>query len=63
MNQLKITYWQDGKWWLGYICDYPEYETQGKTLDELKQNLLDIYNDINDGKIDGIRKTEFIEVV
>lgn len=63
MNQLKITYWQDGDWWIGYISDYPEYETQGKTLVELKENLLDIYKDIKNGKIKGLRKTDFIEVI
>jgi len=25
MNKQKITYWQDGKFWLGYIDEYPEY--------------------------------------
>lgn len=63
MNKLKITYWQDGEWWLGHISDYPEYETQGSTLEELKANLLDIYKDIQEGRLEGVRKTEFIEVV
>jgi len=28
---------------VGYFEEYPDYMTQGKTLEELKENLLDIY--------------------
>lgn len=48
MNKIQFTYWKDGDWWLGYINDYPDYETQGESLEELKENLLDIYKDIKD---------------
>jgi predicted RNase H-like HicB family nuclease len=33
--------------WLGYLDKYPDYMTQGKTLEELKQNLIDIFNELN----------------
>jgi len=46
MEKIKITYWQDGDFWLGYLNDYPEYTTQGLSLDDLTENLKDIYNDI-----------------
>lgn len=42
----KITYWQDGKFWLGYIDEYPEYVTQGLLYEELIENLKDISHDI-----------------
>ncbi len=51
MNIVKIVYWQDGDIWLGYLQDYPDYATQGMSLDELKVNLRDIYNDITAGYI------------
>lgn len=63
MNKLKITYWQDGKYWLGYINDYPEYVTQGLSLDELIENLKDIYNDITNDLIPGKRKTIEVELM
>jgi predicted RNase H-like HicB family nuclease len=28
--------------WLGYLKEYPDYMTQGETLEELKENLKDI---------------------
>jgi len=32
--------------WLGYLDEYPDYMTQGKSLEELKENLKDIYDDL-----------------
>jgi predicted RNase H-like HicB family nuclease len=63
-NNLKkhqITYWQDGEFWLGYINEFPEYTSQGLTLDELIINLKDIYNDVTNELIPGKRKTMELE--
>jgi len=51
MNKAKITYWQDGTYWLGYINQYPEYITQGLSLEELIENLKDISKDISYGYV------------
>ena len=42
--ELQYTYWQekDG-WFLGYLNDYPAHWTQGKTLKELEEMLIDLY--------------------
>jgi len=56
MHTIKIIYWKHGRWWLGYLQDYPDYRTQGKTLRELQENLKDLYKDIASGEIPGIRK-------
>ena len=61
MNNIKITYWKDGIYWIGYINDYPEYQTQGLSLDELKENLKDIFNDITNELIPGKRITIDLE--
>ena len=47
------TYWQDPKdgMWLGYWNDYPNYQTEGQTLDELKFMLCDVMNAIRDGDL------------
>ena len=47
------TYWQDPKdgMWLGYWNDYPDYMTEGHSLDELKYMLLDIRDAIRDGDL------------
>ena len=41
--------------WLGYLDEYPAYMTQGETLDELKENLIDIYKDLTSGNIPAVR--------
>ena len=54
--QIPYTYWKepDG-WWLGYWNDYPEYMTEGETLQELEDMLRDLRDGINamvrDGEI------------
>ncbi|OGU15911.1 MAG: hypothetical protein A2X61_01465 [Ignavibacteria bacterium GWB2_35_12] len=63
MNKKTITYWQDGDFWLGYINDYPEYVTQGLTLDELIENLKDIYHDLTNELIPGKRKSLELELI
>ncbi len=62
MQAVKIVYWQENDDWLGYLQDYPDYWTQGGTLDELKENLKELYHDITDGHIPGIRKVEELVV-
>ena len=58
----KYVYWQDDDMWLGYLEDYPDYWTQGETEEELKENLLDIYQELTGGTIPNIRKVAELEV-
>jgi hypothetical protein len=46
MQTLKFVHWQDGDAFLGYLLDYPDYWTQGDTLDDLKHHLADLYRDL-----------------
>ena len=62
MGHPKYIYWQDDNMWLGYLEEYPDYKTQGKSFDELKENLKDIYTEINEGNIPCIRKVAELEV-
>lgn len=50
---ISITYWpaKEGGF-LGYMNDYPEYPTQGETLEELKAMLGDILDAIRDGDLE-----------
>ncbi len=55
-NKLEYTFWKDDDMFLGYLNDYPDYMTQGETIEELKDNLRDIYNELVSGKIPGVRQ-------
>jgi predicted RNase H-like HicB family nuclease len=62
MERKKYVYWQDDDLWIGYLAEYPDYMTQGKTLNELEENLKDIYNELNSGNIPCVRKVAELEV-
>lgn len=62
MHTKKYIYWQDKDFWIGYLEDYPDYKTQGESLEELKENLKDLYNDLKSGDIPCVRKVSELEV-
>jgi predicted RNase H-like HicB family nuclease len=62
MQATRYVYWQDGDMWLGYLEEYPDYMTQGETLDELQLNLRDIYQDLTSGNIPGVRRVADLQI-
>lgn len=58
MTKVQFVHWQDGDMWLGYLVEYPDYRTQGESLDDLREHLVDLYRDITSGEVPGIRKVE-----
>ena len=62
MKMQKYIYWQDDQVFLGYFEEYPDYWTQGKTIEELKENLIDIYNELTSGTIPAVRKVAELQV-
>jgi len=44
--KIEYTYWKDNDFFIGFINQYPDYETQGETLEELKENLRDLWQDL-----------------
>ncbi len=58
MQTVKFVYWEDDDAWLGYLQEFPDYWTQGETLDDLKEHLRDLYTDLTSGELPGIRKVD-----
>lgn len=58
MQVIKIVVWQEGEAWIGHLQDYPDYWTQGESLDDLKEHLKDLYTDLSAGMIPGARRVE-----
>jgi predicted RNase H-like HicB family nuclease len=42
-SKLKMVYWKGEKFWVGKLIDHPEVMTQGETLEELEENIVDAY--------------------
>jgi len=62
MKTLAFTYWQDGNDWLGYLDEFPDYHTQGKSLADLKDHLIDLYRDLTSGEIPCVRRHAELEL-
>jgi predicted RNase H-like HicB family nuclease len=62
MKTAKFTYWQDGDYYLGFLNEYPDYQTQGMSKEELVTNLTNLLTDLESGEIPYIRKVEDLVV-
>jgi hypothetical protein len=62
MKGLRFVYWQDGDFWLGYLEEFPDYLTQGTTLEDLREHLRDPYKDLSSGEIPSVRRVAELEV-
>jgi predicted RNase H-like HicB family nuclease len=58
MHTLKYVHWKDGDAFLGYLVDYPDYLTQGISLEDLKELLAELFRDIASGELPAIRKVD-----
>jgi hypothetical protein len=62
MKTVRYIYWQDEEMLLGYIDEFPDYMTQGETLEVLQENLRNIYNDLSGGKIPEVRRVADLRI-
>lgn len=49
MPTLKYRYREEDGAWLGYLEEYPDYWTQGETLDDQIEHLKNLYLDLSGG--------------
>jgi len=62
MKSLAFTYWEDSGQWIGYLDEYPDYLTQGESLEDLKDHLIDLHKDFISGEIPAIRHHAELEL-
>ena len=62
MQRKKFIYWQEEDMWIGYLEEFPDYWTQGETLEELKENLKELWKDLTCGAIPYVRRMDELEV-
>lgn len=62
MRTAKIVYWEEEGSWIGYLEEFPDYWTQGDTLEDLESHLCDLYKDLTSDELPGIRRVADIAV-
>ncbi len=62
MKTVQYVYWQREDMWMGHLAEYPDYWTQGQTLEGLKENLRDLYADLAGGVIPEVRRVAELQV-
>ena len=62
MKSTGFTYWQDNGMWLGSLDEFPDYTTQGTSIEDLKEHLLDLYKELSSGSIPSVRQHAELEV-
>jgi hypothetical protein len=62
MRKMAFTFWRDGEFFLGYLNEYPEYQTQAYSKEELVENLRDLLVDFESNEIPFVRKVEELNV-
>ncbi len=58
MKKMSFTYWRDGRHYIGFLNQYPDYQTQATSKTELTENLKDLLKDIQSREVPYIRKVE-----
>lgn len=43
-RQFTLEYWMDDDWYVGRLREVPGVFSQGETLDELEQNIQEVYD-------------------
>ncbi len=62
--ELEYTYWQDGDFFVGFLNNYPDDSTQGASLAELEEALIEVYEIKQEEKkhLANIRKTSKVRI-
>jgi predicted RNase H-like HicB family nuclease len=64
MEKFTAVYEQEGEWWIGYVEELPGANTQGRTIEEARENLKDAVHLIIEANRELTRReTEGKEVV
>ena len=58
----KFIYYQEDDIFIGWLEEFPDYRTQGESLQELMDNLKDIYDELTIGSIPNVHKMGELQV-
>jgi len=60
--KTRFTWWKDGDHFLGYLDEFPDYQTQAESLEDLKIHLLDLFKDLSSDAVPGVLHHEELVV-
>jgi len=55
MRAIRYLCYQEEDAWVGWLEDYPDYRTQGYSMEELEEHLKDILEQLSGGSIPGVQ--------
>ena len=56
METKRFVYYQEDDMFVGWLEEFPDYRTQGETVEELVENLKDIYGELTGGRIPHVHR-------
>ena len=62
MTTVNYVFWQDEGTFLGYLEEFPDYWTQGESLDDLEVHLRELHEDLRRGDLPGVRRIGHLAV-
>jgi hypothetical protein len=62
METKRFIYYEEAGLLVGWLEEYPDYRTQGETIDLLQDNLLDLYKELASGEIPCVRRVGELSV-
>lgn len=62
MRTMRFVNYQDEDLWVGWLEEFPDCRTQGESLDELKENLRDRYEELASGAISCVQRVDELVV-
>lgn len=60
---LRYLHWKDDSMFLGYLLNYPDYMTQGESLEDLKEHMLDLYKELGTETLPYVRKVDELVII
>lgn len=62
MKTTRYIYWRSGDFWIGHLEEFPDYHTQGESLEDLEDHLRDLHKELNSGVIPGVKRMGELEI-
>jgi hypothetical protein len=63
METKRFIYYEEAGLFVGWLEEYPDYRTQGETINLLQDNLLDLYKEVTSGEIPCVRRVGELSIV